>query len=102
MSGKHAENTASAIYASTRHTARLSICPSKGLSSSSISALRATYGYNEFSVSAPEPAWLKFAKTIYESHLILLFGSAAVSAVLGNLDDAVSIAVAIIIVVTHE
>ncbi|CCO31399.1 hypothetical protein BN14_05440 [Rhizoctonia solani AG-1 IB] len=50
---------------------------------------------------APEPAWLKFAKTIYESHLILLlFGSAAVSALLGNLDDAISIAVAIFIVVT--
>ncbi|KAG8699087.1 High affinity Ca2+/Mn2+ P-type ATPase-like protein [Ceratobasidium sp. 395] len=104
MGGKHAEDTASAKYASmsiqdTLHDFRSD--PSKGLSSSSISALRATYGYNEFSVSAPEPAWLKFAKTIYESHLILLlFGSAAVSAVLGNLDDAVSIAVAIIIVVT--
>ena len=47
--------------------------------------------------------WLKFVKTIYESHLILLlFGSAAVSALMGNLDDAVSIAVAILIVVTGE
>ncbi|KAG9105194.1 High affinity Ca2+/Mn2+ P-type ATPase-like protein, partial [Ceratobasidium sp. 392] len=104
MVGKHAEDTASGKYASmsiqdTLHDFRSD--PSKGLPSSSVSALRATYGYNEFSVSSPEPAWLKFAKTIYESHLILLlFGSAAVSALLGNLDDAVSIAVAIIIVVT--
>ncbi|CAE6441183.1 unnamed protein product [Rhizoctonia solani] len=75
--------------------------PTNGLTTSAIPALRATFGYNEFSVSAPEPAWLKFAKTIYESHLILLlFGSAAVSALLGNLDDAISIAVAIFIVVT--
>ncbi|KAB5592664.1 Calcium-transporting P-type ATPase, PMR1-type protein [Ceratobasidium theobromae] len=75
--------------------------PATGLASSSIPALRATYGYNEFSVSTPEPAWLKFAKTIYESHFILLlFGSAAISALLGNFDDAVSITVAILIVVT--
>ncbi|KAG8780234.1 High affinity Ca2+/Mn2+ P-type ATPase-like protein [Ceratobasidium sp. 428] len=59
-----------------------------------------TYGYNDSSVSAPEPAWLKFARTIYESHpILLLFGSAGVSAVLGSLDNAVSIAVAIVIVV---
>ncbi|KAG9126343.1 High affinity Ca2+/Mn2+ P-type ATPase-like protein [Ceratobasidium sp. 392] len=106
MSEKHAEDTASAKYVSmgiqdTLHDFQSD--PSKGLSSSSIPALRAMYGYNEFSVSAPEPAWLKFAKTIYESHLILLlFGSAAVSAVLGNLDDVVSIAAAIIIVVTER
>ncbi|KAG8717216.1 High affinity Ca2+/Mn2+ P-type ATPase-like protein, partial [Ceratobasidium sp. 394] len=104
MTGKHAEDTVSAKYAhmsiqDTIHDFRSNA--NNGLPSSSISALRASYGYNEFSVSSPEPAWLKFAKTIYESHLILLlFGSAAVSALLGNLDDAVSIAVAIIIVVT--
>ncbi|CAE7208909.1 unnamed protein product [Rhizoctonia solani] len=75
--------------------------PTNGLTTSSIPSLRATFGYNEFSVSAPEPAWLKFAKSIYESHLILLlFGSAAISALLGNFDDAVSITVAILIVVT--
>ncbi|KAG9079881.1 High affinity Ca2+/Mn2+ P-type ATPase-like protein [Ceratobasidium sp. 370] len=51
--------------------------------------------------SPPEPACLKFAKTIYESHLILLlFSSATVSLLLGNLEDAVSIAVAIVIGVT--
>ncbi|KAG9079087.1 High affinity Ca2+/Mn2+ P-type ATPase-like protein, partial [Ceratobasidium sp. 370] len=104
MPCKHTEDTVSAKYAhmsieDTLHDFRSD--PNRGLPSSSVSALRATYGYNEFSVSSPEPAWLKFAKTIYESHLILLlFGSAAVSALLGNLDDAVSIAVAIIIVVT--
>ncbi|KAF8755161.1 Ca-transporting ATPase [Rhizoctonia solani] len=96
---KGRDDTLSAKYA--RHFTRLSLRSHERSATSAIPALRATFGYNEFSVSAPEPAWLKFAKTIYESHLILLlFGSAAVSALLGNLDDAISIAVAIFIVVT--
>ena len=46
---------------------------------------------------------LKFAKTIYESPLILLLcGSATVSAVMGNIDDAVSITVAVLIVLTGQ
>ncbi|KAG2109397.1 uncharacterized protein F5147DRAFT_798654 [Suillus discolor] len=72
-----------------------------GLPSSSILALQDVHGYNEFSVSMPEPALLKFAKTIYESPLILLLcGSAVISAVMGNVDDAVSITVAVLIVLT--
>ncbi|KAH8103426.1 calcium-transporting ATPase [Cristinia sonorae] len=75
--------------------------PTEGLSSSMIPALRSEHGYNEFSVETPEPLWLKFAKTIYESPLILLLcGSAVVSAVMGNIDDAVSITVAVLIVLT--
>ena len=59
------------------------------------------HGYNEFDVPSPEPLLIKFVKTIYESPLILLlFGSAIVSAVVGNVDDAVSITVAILIVLT--
>ena len=66
-----------------------------------MSGLLATHGYNEFTVSAPEPVLLKFAKTIYESPLILLLcGSALVSAVMGNVDDAISITVAVLIVLT--
>jgi len=73
----------------------------EGLPSSIIPSLQAVYGYNEFSVQTPEPLLVKFAKTIYESPLILLlFGSAVVSAVMGNIDDAVSITIAILIVLT--
>ncbi|KAJ3822834.1 Ca-transporting ATPase [Lentinula raphanica] len=72
-----------------------------GLLLSDIPHLLTEYGYNEFSVSAPEPVLLKFAKTIYESPLILLLcGSATVSAIMGNIDDAVSITVAVLIVLT--
>lgn len=68
-----------------------------------IPSLRELYGYNELSVSSPEHVLLKFAKTIYESPLImLLFGSAVVSALMGNVDDAVSITVAILIVLTGQ
>ena len=74
-----------------------------GLSASVIPALLATHGYNEFTVATPEPLLVKFAKTIYENPLILLLcGSAVVSAVMGNIDDAVSITVAVLIVLTGE
>ena len=54
-------------------------------------------------MDAPEPLLIKFAKTIYENPLILLLrGSAGVSAVMGNIDDAVSITVAVLIVLTGE
>lgn len=54
-------------------------------------------------MSTPEPLLIKFAKTIYESPLILLLcGSATVSAIMGNVDDAISITVAVLIVLTGE
>jgi P-type Ca2+ transporter type 2C len=66
-----------------------------------VPSLREQYGYNEFSVAASEPLFIKFIKTIYETPLILLLcGSALVSAVMGNIDDAVSITVAVLIVLT--
>lgn len=72
-----------------------------GLLHSDIPHLREQHGYNEFSVPTPEPVILKFLKTIYESPLILLLcGSATVSAIMGNVDDAVSITVAVLIVLT--
>ncbi|TFK65556.1 calcium-transporting ATPase [Pluteus cervinus] len=70
-----------------------------GLSPSAVPALLSQYGYNEFTVETPESVVIKFLKTIYENPLIILLcGSATVSAVMGNVDDAVSIAVAILLV----
>ncbi|KAF7350904.1 Calcium-transporting ATPase 1 [Mycena sanguinolenta] len=72
-----------------------------GLLRSDIPTLLANHGYNEFFVATPEHVLIKFAKTIYESPLILLLcASATVSALMGNIDDAVSIAVAVLIVLT--
>lgn len=76
---------------------------SDGLPSATISGLLAQHGYNEFSVSTPESLLVKFAKTIYENPLILLLcASAVVSAVMGNVDDAVSITIAVLIVLTGQ
>ncbi|OCH89431.1 calcium-transporting P [Obba rivulosa] len=81
--------------------AHFATSPTDGLSGRIVPELLATHGYNEFSVSTPEPLFIKFAKTIYENPLILLLcGSAVVSAVMGNIDDAVSISVAVLIVLT--
>ena len=74
-----------------------------GLTSSTIPAIREIAGANEFQVASQEKALSKFAKQFYESPLILLLlGSAAVSAIVGNYDDSVSITIAIIIVVTGQ
>lgn len=48
----------------------------------------------------PEPLWLRFLKQFKETLILLLLGSAAVSFFMGNFEDAVSIAVAVLIVVT--
>lgn len=97
-------NTASAQFAHASLEATISHFRTnrdRGLLRSDIANLRQEHGYNEFSVSTPEPMWLKFAKGIYESPLILLLcGSASISAIMGNVDDAVSIAVAVLIVLT--
>lgn len=72
-----------------------------GLPPAAVHSLREEFGYNEFAVDAPESLVIKFVKTIYESPLnLLLLGSALVSAIMGNIDDAVSITVAILIVLT--
>ncbi|KAJ6593200.1 Ca-transporting ATPase [Mycena capillaripes] len=72
-----------------------------GLLRSDIANLLSTHGYNEFSVETPDHVLVKFAKTIYESPLILLLcASAAVSGIMGNIDDAISITIAVLIVLT--
>lgn len=72
----------------------------RGLSSSSASARIHTHGLNELPHDDPEPLWLRFIKQFKETLILLLLGSAAVSLIMGNLDDAVSIAAAVTIVVT--
>ncbi|KAF8885983.1 hypothetical protein BD779DRAFT_1611837 [Infundibulicybe gibba] len=102
--GAESHDTASARFAlcSVEDTiAHYRTSAESGLPYTAIAGLLATHGYNEFSVSTPTPLLLKFLQTIYESPLILLLcGSATVSAIMGNVDDAVSIAVAVGIVLT--
>ncbi len=79
---------------------RLSSSLSSGLSHSEAASRLHTYGPNELHKEAPEPLWLRFLKQFKETLILLLLGSAAVSFVMGNLEDAISIAVAVTIVVT--
>ncbi|GAA6002801.1 hypothetical protein JCM10207_007689 [Rhodosporidiobolus poonsookiae] len=79
----------------------LATSASKGLDAQKVPAIRELSGPNEFEVAAKEPTWKKFVGKFYEDPLILLLmASAAVSAVVGNYDDAASILVAVFIVVT--
>ena len=58
------------------------------------------YGPNELPHEGSEPLWLRFLKQFKETLILLLLGSAVVSFVMGNLDDAISITIAVAIVVT--
>lgn len=59
-----------------------------------------TYGPNEIPHEEPEPLWLRFLSQFKEPLILLLLTSAGASILVGNMDDAVSIAVAVTIVVT--
>lgn len=57
-------------------------------------------GPNEIPHEEPEPLWLRFIKQFQEPLILLLLSSAGASILVGNMDDAVSIAVAVTIVVS--
>ncbi|KAF9897496.1 High affinity Ca2+/Mn2+ P-type ATPase-like protein, partial [Lobosporangium transversale] len=72
-----------------------------GLTTQEANNRRLRYGLNEFDVEDEEPIYLKFFKSFYENPLILLLlASAVVSLAMGQHDDAISITLAILIVVT--
>jgi Ca2+-transporting ATPase len=58
------------------------------------------FGPNEIPHDEPEPIWLRFIKQFQEPLIVLLLVSAGASIVVGNMDDAVSITVAVTIVVS--
>ncbi|KAI9622642.1 hypothetical protein KEM48_007131 [Puccinia striiformis f. sp. tritici PST-130] len=106
-------STSASLYASATPSAHYSIQsidqvvqqfnthPVKGLSSQNVPTIRGIHGPNEFQVDARESVLKKFLAQFYESPLnLLLLGSAAVSYLVGNTDDAISITAAIVIVVT--
>ncbi|RFU31305.1 hypothetical protein B7463_g5018, partial [Scytalidium lignicola] len=57
-------------------------------------------GPNELPHEEPEPLWLRFLKQFKEPLIILLLCSAGASMLVGNKDDAISISVAVTIVVS--
>jgi len=71
-----------------------------GLSPQDANARLHTQGPNELPHDEPEPLWRRFLDQFKEPLILLLLGSAFISAVMQNYEDAVSIAIAVTIVVS--
>ncbi|KAF2115298.1 hypothetical protein BDV96DRAFT_74772 [Lophiotrema nucula] len=94
-------NTSSYSILSPQDIARkLATSITHGLSPSTAGARIHEHGLNELPHEEPEPLWLRFLKQFKETLILLLLGSAAVSFIMGNLEDAISITAAVTIVVT--
>ncbi|XP_076036714.1 secretory pathway calcium atpase isoform X2 [Oratosquilla oratoria] len=74
--------------------------PNSGLSSIHVESRRQIFGFNEFSEPEDDPLWKKYLGQFKEPLILLLLASAAVSLCMGQLDDAVVITLAIVIVAT--
>ncbi|XP_014444858.1 calcium-transporting ATPase type 2C member 2 [Tupaia chinensis] len=71
-----------------------------GLSEFSVTQRRLVHGWNEFVADRTEPVWKKYLDQFKNPLILLLLGSTLVSVLTGQYEDAVSIAVAVLIVVT--
>uniref|UniRef100_A0A8C6L7Q6 Calcium-transporting ATPase n=2 Tax=Nothobranchius TaxID=28779 RepID=A0A8C6L7Q6_NOTFU len=71
-----------------------------GLTQEEVNRRRTYHGWNEFDISEEEPLWWKYICQFKDPLILLLLASAVISVVMHQLDDAISITVAIIIVVT--
>lgn len=72
----------------------------EGLSWKEAENRRMILGPNEFVVNEEEPLWKKYVEQFKNPLILLLLGSAFVSVLMQQVDDAISITVAILIVVT--
>uniref|UniRef100_A0A3P8U1A6 Calcium-transporting ATPase n=1 Tax=Amphiprion percula TaxID=161767 RepID=A0A3P8U1A6_AMPPE len=71
-----------------------------GLTQEEVSRRRVYHGWNEFDISEEEPLWKKYISQFKDPLILLLLASAVISVLMHQFDDAISITVAIIIVVT--
>uniref|UniRef100_A0A669DDV0 Calcium-transporting ATPase n=1 Tax=Oreochromis niloticus TaxID=8128 RepID=A0A669DDV0_ORENI len=71
-----------------------------GLTQEEVRRRRAYHGWNEFDISEDEPLWRKYLSQFKDPLILLLLASAVISVIMHQFDDAISITVAIIIVVT--
>lgn len=84
----------------TEVEARLRTNVNSGLSTTEANQRRAFYGVNDFHIDHDDPLWKKYICQFKDPMIMLLLASAFVSILMKQFDDAVSITVAIIIVVT--
>jgi Ca2+-transporting ATPase len=78
----------------------LRVDPNRGLSTSEADRRRQTAGLNEIGVKEKEPLWKKYLEQFNQPFILLLLASAAISVLMQQFDDALSITFAIVIVVT--
>ncbi|KAF7247723.1 Calcium-transporting ATPase type 2C member 1 [Varanus komodoensis] len=71
-----------------------------GLKNCEVCHRRAFHGWNEFDIGEDEPLWKKYISQFKNPLIMLLLASAVISVIMHQFDDAVSITVAILIVVT--
>ncbi len=71
-----------------------------GLSSDGVAQKQKSHGANAMDEEEEEPLWRKFLDKLKEPMIALLLASAGISLLTGQYDDALSIAIAVIIVVT--
>ncbi|XP_057690067.1 calcium-transporting ATPase type 2C member 1 isoform X2 [Corythoichthys intestinalis] len=71
-----------------------------GLSEQEVARRRLFHGWNEFDIGEDEPLWRKYISQFKDPLILLLLASAVISVLMRQFDDAISIAVAIVIVVT--
>ncbi|KAL0985320.1 hypothetical protein UPYG_G00155430 [Umbra pygmaea] len=71
-----------------------------GLTKREVTRRRAYHGWNEFDINEEEPLWRKYIAQFKDPLIMLLLTSAVLSVLMRQFDDAISITVAIIIVVT--
>jgi P-type Ca2+ transporter type 2C len=94
-------NSESACTISSDEVSNILKCDLKnGLSEVEVMTRRKLYGFNEFAVKNDEPLWKKYLEKFKEPMILLLLASAMISIIMNQLDDAISITFAILIVVT--
>uniref|UniRef100_A0A183EUF6 Cation_ATPase_N domain-containing protein n=1 Tax=Gongylonema pulchrum TaxID=637853 RepID=A0A183EUF6_9BILA len=98
MQSISALQAASLSYLECAHTLRSDI--QHGLASAEISRRQKFSGYNEFDIQEHEPLWRKYLDQFKNPLIMLLLASAAVSLLMGRTEDAISITIAIVIVVS--
>ena len=77
------------------------LCSSpQGLTTTAAQSRLVTYGRNELPEEEDEPLWKKFLEKLKEPMIALLMASAGISLLTGQYNDAISIFVAVLIVVT--
>ncbi|KAI8123507.1 Calcium-transporting ATPase type 2C member 1 [Lucilia cuprina] len=90
----------SSTFSASEVAGRLQVDVRSGLKWTEAKYRAKIIGHNELNVIEEEPTWKKYAEQFKNPLILLLLGSAAVSVFMKQFDDAVSITIAIIIVVT--